>query len=100
VLCANICQTKLPKFDYYVCSGALNILSNFETHLFLRNCYEACDKGFIFNILHGDTQSQIYNYLSLKQIEQIAKELGVWKMEIKIGYLEDDISVAFLKEKH
>jgi|FLOH01.1.fsa_nt_gi SAM-dependent methyltransferase len=95
---ADICKDELPSAEYYVCSGAMNVLNSFETHLFIRNCYHACNNAFIFNILHGDIESETYNYVTTEQIKQIAKELNVWHVEMKTGYFENDITVAFLKE--
>ncbi|MBU1657556.1 class I SAM-dependent methyltransferase [bacterium] len=97
IIIADICKDPLPHADYYICSGAMNILNEFETHLFIRNCFLACSEGFIFNILHGDKQSQTYNYLCTSQIQKIAKDLNVARVEFKDGYLEDDITVGFFK---
>jgi len=96
ILMADICKDTLPIADYYICSGAMNVLNKFETHLFIRNCYQSCKVGFIFNILHGDKESQTYNYLLTSEIQNIAKELGVKEVLFKDGYLEDDITVGFL----
>jgi len=75
----------------------MNILDEFETHLFIRNCYESSKKGFIFNILYGEIQSQTYNYLTKQEIQSIAKGLGVRELVFKDGYLEDDITVGFFR---
>ena len=96
-LCADICRDPLPSADFYVCSGALNILTEFESVLFLRNCFMACREGFVFNALHGTKESTTYNYMTKKQITQIAKELGVKHLEFQEGYLQQDISVFFRK---
>ncbi len=97
IILADICTDKLPKASYYVCSGAMNVLNYFETHLFIRNCYEASERGFIFNILHGSKDSGIYNYLTTTQIKSMASDLGVNSIIIKDDYLEDDITVGFFK---
>ncbi len=100
IIIADICKDELPTASYYVCSGAMNVLSSFETHLFMRKCYEASEYGFIFNILHGDIDSETYNYMTTSQIESIASDLGVENISIKDRYLEDDITVGFFKEKN
>ncbi len=100
ILIADICKDKLPNADFYLCSGAMNVLNSFETHLFMRNCFFASRHGFIFNILHGDKESETYNYLTTKEIEKIASELDVNKVLFKDGYLENDITVAFLKKQN
>ena len=97
ILQADICKEPLPHADFYICSGAMNILSAFETHLFIRNCFLACGNGFIFNILHGDDVSQTYNYISTCQIETIAKELGVREIRYMDDYIKNDITVGFFK---
>ncbi len=98
IVIADICKDKLPTTDFYICSGAMNVLEEFETHLFVRNCFSSCNIGFIFNILHGDKNSETYNYLTTAQIEQMALELGVNSVILRDDYMEDDITVMFLKE--
>lgn len=93
----DICKEELPVVDFYVCSGALNVLTPFETQLFIQNCYNSSKKAFIFNALLGEKNSETYNYLSKKQIEKIANDLGVKSIEFYDGYLEEDITVGFFK---
>jgi SAM-dependent methyltransferase len=98
IVVADICADKLPSADFYVCSGAMNVLESFETHLFVRNCFLSCRVGFIFNVLHGKKKSQTYNYMTTAEIEQLAKDLDVKKVLIRDDYMDDDITVMFLKE--
>ena len=97
IVIAEICKDELPKADYYLCSGALNVLTKFETHQFIHNCYKSSKHGFIFNILHGDKESKTYNYLTTSEIKKIAEELNIEEVIFKSGYLEDDITVAFIR---
>lgn len=97
IINANICRDSLPNTDYYICSGALNVLTKFETHQFIQNCYNSSKNGFIFNALHGDRESETYNYLTTREIEEIAKDLNVKEVLYKNGYLEDDITVGFFR---
>ena len=99
IIIADITKDELPSADYYVCSGAMNVLNSFETHLFIQNCFSSCRDGFVFNILHGDKESETYNYLTTEQIKQIAVDLGVEAVIIKDDYLKDDITVGFFKER-
>jgi SAM-dependent methyltransferase len=99
ILLKDICKDKLPFADYYVCSGAMNTLSKFDTHLFIQNCYATCREGFVFNILHGDKESETYNYMNLQEIQDIASSLHVEHVVLKDGYLENDITVGFFKRK-
>ncbi len=96
ILKLDACVDELPQADYYLCSGAMNILQKFETHQFIQNCYNASKKGFIFNILEGDDESLVYNYFRVKEIRAIAKELGA-KLEIQRGYLQRDMSVGLYR---
>ena len=97
IIIADICKDEIPSADYYICSGAMNVLNSFETHLFIRNCFSSSKYGFIFNLLHGEKDSETYNYINTKQIENIAKELGVKEMKIRDDYMKDDITVGFFK---
>jgi len=96
ILC-DITKDKLPTQDYYVCSGALNILTPFETHQFIANCYKSSKYGFVFNAIYGDKTSKTYNYLTKETLETIAENLKVKKVIYKEGYLEHDITVGFFR---
>ncbi|WP_457749374.1 class I SAM-dependent methyltransferase [Sulfurimonas sp.] len=97
ILHADITKEKLPLADYYICSGALNILTPFETQLFIRNCFESSTKAFIFNALYGDKESDIYNYINMQTLSTLAKSLHVKQLRFSEGYLEHDITVGFFK---
>jgi len=97
IVIAEICKDEIPKADYYVCSGALNVLTKFETHQFIHNCYKSSKHGFIFNILYGEKESETYNYLTRDEIESIAKELKVNETLFKDGYLKGDMTIGFFK---
>ena len=97
IIVADICRDKLPNADYYICSGALNVLTKFETHQFIQNCYNSSRYGFVFNALHGDKESETYNYLTTVEIDKIAKDLNIKDVLYKDGYLENDITVGFFR---
>lgn len=97
ILKADILNDDLPSADFYVCSGAMNILTRFETHLFIRRCYEASKKGFVFNMLMGEDASLLYNYFQPHDIKSIANELGA-KFSMKKGYMPRDFTV-FLEKR-
>jgi SAM-dependent methyltransferase len=97
ILIADITHEEIPYADWYVCSGALNVLTPYESVAFIQNCYNSSKKGFIFNALYGEIESQTYNYMTQAQIDTIAKDLGVKEICYMQGYLEDDISVRFVK---
>ena len=97
IIIADITKDKLPLSDYYICSGAMNVLNEFETHLFIQNCFSTCREGFIFNILYGESESDTYNYLTKDEILNIANSLHVERVEFKEDYLSNDITVGFFK---
>ena len=97
IIVADICKDTIPHANYYICSGAMNTLTTFETHQFIQNCFMACESGFVFNILHGEKQSETYNYMTTKQLKNIAKDLGVKEVKFRDDYLENDITVGFFK---
>ena len=97
IVVADICKEELPSADFYICSGAMNVLNDFETHLFMQNCFNSCKVGFLFNVLYGDKESETYNYLTRAKIEKIATELGVSEVIFKDDYMQDDVTVMFKK---
>ncbi len=86
-----------PISDYIVCSGALNILTRFETTMFLRNCFYSAKEGFVFNCLYGDRESETFNYLDQEFIEKTALSLGVNEVKYVQDYLPNDITVGFFR---
>jgi SAM-dependent methyltransferase len=97
ILCQDITNTEIPVSDYVICSGALNVLTPFETVQFIQNCFKASKKAFIFNILYGEIDSQTYNYLTQSSLQKMAEEMNVKKMKLRDGYLDGDITVGFFK---
>ena len=92
ILECDACRDSLPRADYYICSGAMNILTRFDTYLFIRNCYEASDKGFVFNLLMGKDDSLVYNRFFPQELEELFNELGA-DVYIEKGYLPHDFTV-------
>ncbi len=98
ILQRDICRDDLPEADYYVCSGAMNILSRFDTFLFIRNCYMAARKAFVFNLLMGEDDSLVYNHFFPEELQGLFEELGA-RVQIKTGYLSHDFTVCLSKEE-
>lgn len=94
---ADICTDVLPEADYYICSGAMNILNRFETYLFIQNCYKASKKAFIFNLLMGEDDSLVYNHFYPNELQKLFEKLGA-EVKIKKGYLKHDFT-AFLGKR-
>lgn len=83
--------------EFYLCSGALNILTRYEAHRFIRRCYETSKRGIIFNFLEGEDTSMTYNYLRITQIEALGNHLGA-RIEFRRGYYGEDCTAAFYKK--
>ena len=97
IIQADICKDKLPVGDYYICSGALNNLTKFETHQFIFNCYKSSRIAFIFNALCANKDSKTYNYMDKEQIKKISNEINVKKLHFQDDYLINDITVGFYR---
>ncbi|WP_310439718.1 class I SAM-dependent methyltransferase [Sulfuricurvum sp.] len=93
----DILTDPLLEGEFYVCSGALNILDKKESFRFIERCFHASSRGFIFNFLEGEEYSRIFNYLSVAQIEKLGKKLNA-RLVFKRHYYERDCTVAFYKK--
>jgi len=87
-LVLNILKEPLPKADYYLSSGALNILSIKEVDIFIENIYKASEKGVVFNFLKGST----FNGISQVEVMEIAQQYAQ-ELYLKEGYLENDFTL-------
>lgn len=92
----DILSDELDMADYYIASGSLNILTKFETYLFIKRCFEYSKKGFVFNFLEGDGFDKNFNTLDRDEVIEYAKELGA-KVSVKDGYLSGDVSLFLVK---
>ena len=88
----NILEDKLPLADYYICSGAMNILEEKEVLTFIKRAYKASTKGFIFNFLKDDPLSSVPLNIVLAFCKSICAQI-----KIKDDYLENDISIYLKK---
>ncbi len=94
--CRDILSDELPLADWYVASGSLNILSSFDTWLFLEKILENSKKGIVFNILQGYVKSNNFNYKSKDDIKDFMKQKGL-EYFIVDGYLKNDMTVKVVK---
>jgi len=86
----NILEDQLPKTDYYMASGTLNILNIQEVELFIKKVYEHSNKGFIFNCLKGLT----FNKIDKIEIISICRNYcESSQITIREGYLNNDFTV-------
>jgi len=88
----DILKDELEVADYYICSGAMNILTKEEMFEFINRCFTASKKGFAFNFLKKDS----FNKVSASEILSHCKHLSK-QIYIKDNYLENDISIYLKK---
>ncbi|MDD2384204.1 MAG: class I SAM-dependent methyltransferase [Sulfurospirillaceae bacterium] len=90
--CKDVLKEPLPRVDWYVCSGALNILSDFNTWLFIEKMLLYARKGVVFNILQGRRGGSDFNYKEKEEMVNFLEEKGL-EYEIIEGYLEKDMTI-------
>lgn len=93
----DILNDELEWADFYVASGSMNILKRCETFLFIRRCFEASRKGFIFNLLRGEEKEGHFNYFLPEEIEDYVSDFA-YDIEMYEGYMEGDFTVFLKKE--
>ena len=93
----DILNDTLEIADFYIASGSMNILNRFETFLFIRRCFDASRKGFIFNLLKGEEQEGHFNYFLPEEIEAYVNEFA-HDVIIEEHYMEGDFTVLLRKE--
>ncbi len=94
----DILSDALEEADYYVASGSMNILSRFETFLFIRRCFEASTKGFVFNLLKGEEEAFHFNYFLTHEIAEFVEDFG-GEVLIRDDYMDGDFTVFLKKAK-
>lgn len=87
----NILKHEIPKADYLICSGSLNLLTKNEFLEAIENCFKASKKGLIFNFLNEKSM----HTLSCGEIYDYCKTLCN-KITISDDYLHND-STFFLQ---
>jgi SAM-dependent methyltransferase len=92
----DILHDPLPMAEFYLCSGALNILTKNAAFRFIERCYDASSRGIIFNFLEGDKESKTFNYLRGSDIKVLGEKLGA-KVVFRRHYYECDCTAAFYK---
>jgi SAM-dependent methyltransferase len=94
----NILTDDLPEADYYLVSGAMNILTTDETYQFIKNIFKVSKKGFIFNLLHIDSVNNfdIYNGHNPDDIYSYCMYLNKNNSMID-GYLKGDFTIFMEK---
>ena len=96
ILHRDILIDNIPRSDWLIASGSLNILSEFDSWFFIERMLEYSKRGVVFNILKGEKKSENFNYKTREEMEEflISKDL---KFEIVEGYLPNDMSIKVYK---
>jgi SAM-dependent methyltransferase len=88
----NILQDEIKVVDYYICSGAINILSVKESFEFIKNIYSYSKKGICFNFLVGTN----YNGIRADDVLDFCSTFTK-NIRTKEYYIENDFSVLLRK---
>ena len=88
----DILNDSLEVVDYYICSGAMNIMQKDDMFLFIKRCFEHSKRGFIFNML----KTQTFNKIKVEEVIKYSKTFTT-NIKTKDGYLKNDISLLLLK---
>lgn len=88
----DVLNDKLPFADYYICSGAMNLLTQVQMKNFIKNCFFASNKGFIFNFL----KTHSFTNINKDDILSYCKKLSN-KVSVEDNYLENDCTIFLEK---
>ncbi len=88
----NILTDTLIESDYYICSGAMNIMTINEVDMFIGKCFTTSKKGFIFNFLKDLTFNEIKKDEIISLCNKYTKNI-----KIKENYLENDFTIFMVK---
>jgi SAM-dependent methyltransferase len=88
----NILYDDLEEADYYICSGAMNIMKYEQVKLFIEQCFGHCKKAFVFNFLKYLT----FNNISQDELLDICYNYTT-EVEVIEGYLQNDFTLVMVK---
>ncbi|MDZ7819870.1 MAG: class I SAM-dependent methyltransferase [Aliarcobacter sp.] len=88
----NILEDSLFIADYYICSGAMNLLEKDEIFIFIKKCFEASNKAYIFNFLKNDSLTNVKASDIINYCKTLSKNI-----DIKENYLSNDFSIHLKK---
>ena len=88
----DILKEELDFPDYYICSGAMNILEENEVFIFINKCYYSSKKAFIFNFLKNDSLTKVSKTQVINHCSTLSS-----KIKIKENYLSNDFSIYLEK---
>lgn len=89
----DILRDPLIKADYYICSGAMNLLSYHNFFKFIKKAFMHSNKGFIFNFLIQHS----FNQIDIQTVENHCLCFDI-NLHIEKNYLNNDITF-FMQRK-
>jgi len=92
----NVLTDSLLESDYYICSGAMNILEKEEFFSFLAKCYEKSIKGFAFNFLKKESFTNVSKEEVLEFCIKLSPNLQ--NIQTQEDYLDNDYSIFLRKD--
>jgi len=90
--CLDVLNDDLPIGDYFICSGALSILTYDQIQLFIEKCYKNASKGFVFNALKNLTFNNVKQFEIIEICKKYSQKISVFE-----GYLENDFTILMVK---
>jgi hypothetical protein len=88
----DILQDTLLLADFYVCSGAMNILKKNDFYHFIEKCFASSSKGFVFNFL----KNKSFNNIKIEEVLSFCSSLTP-KIQTKNNYLDNDFTIFMIK---
>lgn len=82
----------LPTKDYYICSGAMNLLYEEDVYLFISKCFLSSKKAFIFNYLKNETFVNVPKENIINFCNKISRNI-----QIDEKYLNNDFTICLNK---
>jgi SAM-dependent methyltransferase len=92
-------KDEIPKVDYIIASGSLNVLTYPETRAVIEKAYNASEKAFIFNIMssHADFHEPGYNYFSPSEMLAFCMNF-TRRVILRADYMTHDFTIKMQGE--
>jgi hypothetical protein len=88
----DVLKDSLFEADFYICSGAMNILKKNEFYSFIEKCFFYSKKGFVFNFL----KNKSFNNIKIEEVISYCSSLTS-KIQTKNNYLDNDFTIFMIK---
>ena len=88
----DVLNDELIQADYYICSGAMNLLGKKQFYKFIERCFDASSKGFVFNFL----KNKSFNNIKIEEVISFCSSLTD-TIGTKNDYLDNDFTIFMIK---